>query len=56
VPPAALWVEGDRRADSRDSRVFGPVERRDLLGRGVLVVLSRSAGGWRAGRILRPVR
>jgi signal peptidase I len=56
VPPATLWVEGDRRGDSRDSRAFGPVERRDLVGRGVLVVVSRSADGWRPGRTLRPVR
>ena len=57
VPPAALWVEGDRRSSSHDSRAFGPVERRDLVGRALLVVLSRPpGGGWRVGRTLAPVR
>lgn len=57
VPPSALWVEGDRRASSRDSRAFGPVERRALLGRGFLVVASkRPGGGWRWRRTLLPLR
>jgi len=57
VPPSALWVEGDDRPRSHDSRSFGPVERRSLIGRGVLVVASKGpAGGWRWHRTLRPVR
>ena len=27
------WVVGDNAEESTDSRVFGPVRRRDLLGR-----------------------
>jgi hypothetical protein len=43
VPAASVFVVGDDRADSRDSRVFGPVERSLLLGRVVAAFGSRSA-------------
>jgi len=57
VPPSTLWVEGDDRTRSYDSRAFGPVERRALIGRGVLVVASKGpGGGWRWERTLRGVR
>jgi signal peptidase I len=31
--PGEYWVEGDNKAESTDSRRFGPVQRRQLLGR-----------------------
>lgn len=33
TPPGGLWVLGDNAAESRDSRAFGPVRRRDIVGR-----------------------
>lgn len=33
VPPASVYVLGDNRADSEDSRVFGPVPEQRLIGR-----------------------
>ena len=56
VPAESLYLVGDHRDDSRDSRVFGPVERSRLVGRVVLVLASRTpATGWRASRALRAV-
>ena len=33
VPPETLWVMGDNRGNSSDSRVFGPVPRSTVVGR-----------------------
>jgi signal peptidase I len=33
VPTGQLWVMGDNRGDSADSRVFGPIRRTSLIGR-----------------------
>jgi signal peptidase I len=33
VPPGTLWVMGDNRSNSSDSRVFGPVPRSTVVGR-----------------------
>ena len=33
VPPGALWVMGDNRGNSADSRVFGPIPRSTVVGR-----------------------
>lgn len=33
VPPAELFVLGDHREDSADSRVFGPIPREHVIGR-----------------------
>jgi signal peptidase I len=36
VPPGRLWLMGDNRGDSFDSRFFGPVLRRKVVGRTIL--------------------
>jgi signal peptidase I len=33
VPPGTLWVMGDNRGNSADSRIFGPVPRSTVVGR-----------------------
>jgi len=38
IKPDHLWVMGDNREDSADSRSFGQVRRSDLVGRAVLTV------------------
>jgi signal peptidase I len=35
VPPAAVYVLGDNRAESEDSRLFGPVADERLIGRAI---------------------
>jgi signal peptidase I len=36
VPAGALFVMGDHRRQSSDSRMFGPIEVSSVIGRGVL--------------------
>jgi signal peptidase I len=38
VPPETVWVMGDNRTNSADSRVFGPIRRSTLVGRAVFRV------------------
>lgn len=40
VPPGGYFMMGDNRDDSFDSRYFGPVERKRVVGRATAVVLS----------------
>ncbi|MGH9041635.1 MAG: signal peptidase I [Acidimicrobiia bacterium] len=36
VPQGKLWVMGDNRNQSQDSRVFGPIDKDKLIGRAIL--------------------
>ncbi len=44
VPAGQLWVMGDNRCDSSDSRVFGPIEDDLVVGRAFILI-------WPVGRI-----
>jgi signal peptidase I len=56
LPPGALWMEGDAREGSLDSRRFGPVPESALEGRVLAVLWSRSGDPVARRRILRQVR
>jgi signal peptidase I len=38
VPKGDLWVMGDNRSNSSDSRVFGPIRQKTVVGRAILRV------------------
>ena len=55
VPPGMVWVAGDHRDHSADSRVFGPVPVGRIKGRAWLVLGSWGPNGLRWNRVLRHV-
>jgi len=46
VPAGQLWVMGDNRYDSADSRVNGPVPIADLVGRAFVISWPAERWGW----------
>lgn len=46
VPDDSVWVMGDNRAGSQDSRVLGPISEDDLVGRAFVVFWPRSNWQW----------
>ena len=56
VPPDSLFVMGDNRDDSYDSRYWGFVPRRNVRGRPVIVYFSCEPDSWNALPFLSRVR
>jgi signal peptidase I len=46
VPAGDLFVMGDNRCNSTDSRVFGPIKRSSIVGRAVIIVWPLSRIHW----------
>ena len=38
IPSGQVWVMGDNRGDSKDSRYFGPIEKSSIVGRAFITV------------------
>jgi signal peptidase I len=56
VPAGQVWLAGDHRDHSADSRVFGPVSEGSILGEARWVVLSWGPAGLRRDRMGLPIR
>lgn len=46
VPPGQVWVMGDNRNDSKDSRYFGPIPESSIVGRAFVVVWPLDRIAW----------
>ena len=46
VPEDSVWVMGDNRGGSQDSRVLGPISDDDLVGRAFVVFWPRDNWQW----------
>jgi signal peptidase I len=46
VPPGKLFVMGDNRTNSEDSRTFGPIDRSTVVGRAFVRIWPFSHTGW----------
>jgi signal peptidase I len=46
IPEGMVFVMGDNRVNSEDSRVFGPIDEDTIVGRAFVKVLPLSALGW----------
>lgn len=38
IPKNHFWLEGDNRSDSRDSRMYGPVEKKHICGKVAAII------------------
>lgn len=55
VPPDSIFVLGDHRADSTDSRTWGPLHRSTVIGVARRIVFSSGEDGFRFRRIARSI-